>query len=75
MQIAGYRLFREYPKPFMMMMEVIVNEYIPSLKKQNDGDAIAVVRRLETFLLMQEFRNEPEGRKMVFTDASTALKA
>lgn len=59
----------------MRIMQAIVTEYIENLKKTGDGDARAVVSRLETFLHLQKYLQEPEGRKMPVTDVSSSLKA
>lgn len=64
LKMAGFRLYQVYPKPFMRIMQAIVTEYIENLKKTGDGDARAVVSRLETFLHLQKYLQEPEGRKM-----------
>lgn len=73
--MAGFKLYQVYPKPFMRVMQAIVTEFIEKLKTTGDADARAVVSRLETYLHLQKYLQEPEGRKMPVTDVSSSLKA
>ena len=73
--MAGFRLYQAYPKPFMKVMQAIVTEFIEKLKINGDSDARAVVSRLETYLHLQKYLQEPDGRKMPVTDVSSSLKA
>jgi len=73
--MAGFRIYQVYPKPFMRVMQAIVTEFIEKLKTNGDADARAVVSRLETYLHLQKYLQEPEGRKMPATDVSSSLKA
>ncbi|KAG6544760.1 hypothetical protein Mapa_013786 [Marchantia paleacea] len=75
LKIAGFRICKAYPKPFMKLMQVIVSEYLVSLKSHDDVDARAVVNRLETYLHTKQFMVEPEGRNMPYTDISSTLRA
>jgi len=73
--MAGFRLYQVYPKPFMRVMQAIVTEFIEKLKANGDADARAVVSRLETYLQLQKYLQEPEGRKMPATTVSFSLRA
>jgi nucleoporin GLE1 len=75
LKMAGYRLYQVYPKPFMRVMQAIVTEFIEKLKTNGDADARAVVSRLETYLHLQKYLQEPEGRKMPASDISSSLRA
>ncbi|KAG0611095.1 hypothetical protein M758_7G115100 [Ceratodon purpureus] len=75
LKMAGFRLYQVYPKPFMRVMQAIVTEFIEKLKINGDADARAVVSRLETYLHLQKYLQEPDGRKMPATDVSSTLKA
>ncbi|BBN05565.1 nucleoporin GLE1 [Marchantia polymorpha subsp. ruderalis] len=75
LKIAGFRIYKAYPKPFMKLMQVVVSEYLVSLKSHDDVDARAVVNRLETYLHTQQYMVEPEGRNMPYTDISSTLRA
>lgn len=59
----------------MKLMQVVVSEYLVSLKSHDDVDARAVVNRLETYLHTQQYMVEPEGRNMPYTDISSTLRA
>ncbi|CAM6083902.1 unnamed protein product [Calypogeia fissa] len=75
LKTAGFRLFQTYPKPFMMLMQAVVSEFLVSLKNHDDADAKAVVYRLETYLHTGQFKSPPEGRNMPVTDISSQLRA
>ena len=75
MQIAGFRLFQAYPKPFTKVLNAISREFIDRLKSQNDPDSNPVISNLETYLTSQQFRKEPEGRALAITDESKNIRA
>ncbi|KAJ7524281.1 hypothetical protein O6H91_18G085000 [Diphasiastrum complanatum] len=75
LKIAGFRLYQVYPKPFVKVMQSIMNEFVVNLKKHNDPDTKAVINRLETYLLTQQFMVEPEGHQMPRTDLSSSMRA
>ncbi|KAL2635438.1 hypothetical protein R1flu_006917 [Riccia fluitans] len=75
LKTAGFRLYKTYPEPFRKLMNVIISDYLLSLKNNDDVDARAVVNRLETYLQTSQFVNSPEGRVMPVRDISSALRA
>ncbi|KAL3692585.1 hypothetical protein R1sor_006236 [Riccia sorocarpa] len=75
LKIAGFRLYKTYPEPFRKLMNVVISDYLVSLKNNDDVDARAVVNRLETYLQTAQFANSPEGRIMPVRDLSSALRA
>ena len=75
LKIAGFRLFQAYPKPFTKNLNALSREFIDRLKSQNDPDSNPVISNLETYLISQQFRKEPEGRALAITDESKSLRA
>jgi len=75
LKIAGFRLFQAYPKPFTKILNALSREFIDRLKSQNDPDSNPVISNLETYLISQQFRKEPEGRALAITDESKSLRA
>lgn len=75
LKIAGFRLYQAYPKPFTKVLNAISREFIERLKSQNDPDSNPVINNLETYLISQQFRKEPEGRALAITDESKNLRA
>lgn len=75
LEIAGYRLYREYPRPFLKAISAIHQEFLPLLVSQNDLDASSEYNNLETYIVMKLCLKEPDGRKMPKTDASSFTRA
>jgi len=75
LKIAGFRLFQAYPKPFKKNLNALSREFIGRMKSQNDPDSNLVISKLETYLISQQFRKEPEGRALAITDESKSLRA
>ena len=73
-QVAGFRLYMVYQKAFVKLLNVIVVDFIGSLKQQKDPDSRAVLSRLETYIGARQFMKEPDGRSMPKSDLSSALK-
>eukprot|EP00898_Chlorokybus_atmophyticus_P000090 jgi/Chlat1/1081/Chrsp110S01544 len=73
--VAGYRLHRQYERQLMKLLAAVHDEFLPKVAVTNDPDARAVMTRLQTYLLSQQFLQEPEGRFLPKTDLSSTLRA
>jgi hypothetical protein len=72
---SWFCLFQAYPKYFTKILNALSREFIDRLKSQNDPDSNLVISNLETYLISQQFRKEPEGRALAITDESKSLRA
>ncbi|XP_057831780.2 mRNA export factor GLE1 isoform X1 [Cryptomeria japonica] len=74
LKIAGFRLFQAYPKPFTKILDLISKDFIAKLKSQNDPDSNQVINSIDTYLITQEFRKEPQGCTLAITDLSKNIR-
>eukprot|EP00897_Mesotaenium_endlicherianum_P010932 jgi/Mesen1/9868/ME000070S09155 len=74
-KVAGFRMYQEYPKPFIKLLQVVVQDFMENLVKDNDPDSRAVSNRLQTYILTEQFKRPPEGYELPQSDASSQLRA
>ena len=67
---AGYRLASAYGRQFQKLLAYIDSAFLGDLEKQGDPDARAVHSRLRTYIGLQQYCSEPEGRRMPMSDLS-----
>jgi nucleoporin GLE1 len=71
---AGFAMHRAYRGQFAKVLDVINDEFLPTLEAKDDADSRPVVSRTRTYLHERVFLKPPEGKEMPITDTSSSTR-
>ena len=72
LKAAGFQMRSVYGRQFRKLIVHIDTVFLSELEKQGDPEARPVYSRLRTYMHGGGFQEEPELRRMPFSDESTA---
>ncbi len=70
---AAVPAWQVYRQQFMKLLQALQEQFVAQLAQSSDPDTKPSLARLQTYINKQQWRNEPEGRKLPALDESSQV--
>ncbi|XP_049391245.1 mRNA export factor GLE1-like isoform X2 [Solanum stenotomum] len=64
LEMAGFALHKRYKTQFRKLLDIIARDFLTALKDRGDAKLIKVIVSLRSYIVSNQFLNEPEGWRL-----------